>query len=119
MYKRGDREFVLDMLIACRKILEYTEGMRFEDFLRDERTIDAVVRNLEILGEASKKVSPELKEKYPEIEWSIIARTRDKLIHFYFGVDVGVLWATVRDDIPELERKLEGVIWNEGWQDDL
>jgi len=83
MYKRGDKEFILDMLNACEKIIKYTENLDFDGFLEDEKTIDACIRNVEILGEAVKNISPEFKEKYPEIEWREIARTRDKLIHSY------------------------------------
>ena len=66
--------------------MKYTENLSYEDFKKNDMVIDAVVRNIEILGEASKSISDELKEKYPEIEWREISRTRDKIIHFYFGV---------------------------------
>lgn len=68
MYKRGDREFLMDIIIACEKILRYTGDMSYEDFRNNEMVIDAVVRNIEILGEASKNISEELKRKYPQIE---------------------------------------------------
>ncbi|MCD6513515.1 MAG: DUF86 domain-containing protein [Candidatus Odinarchaeota archaeon] len=87
MHKRGDKEFLMDMLISCEKIMKYTENLSYEDFKKNDMVIDAVVRNIEILGEASKSISDELKEKYPEIEWREVSRTRDKIIHFYFGVD--------------------------------
>jgi uncharacterized protein with HEPN domain len=99
MYKRGDKEFILDMLNACEKIIKYTENLDFEAFLEDEKTIDACIRNLEILGEAVKNISLEFTKKYPEIEWREIARTRDKLIHSYFGVDTEILWKIVKYDI--------------------
>ncbi|MEQ9715778.1 MAG: HepT-like ribonuclease domain-containing protein [Candidatus Asgardarchaeum sp.] len=86
MHKRGDKEFLMDMLISCEKIMKYTENLSYEGFKKNDMVIDAVVRNIEILGEASKSISDELKEKYPEIEWREISRTRDKIIHFYFGV---------------------------------
>jgi len=69
MYKRGDKEFVLDMFIAVCNILEYTEAMNFDAFSKDRKTADAVLRNIEILGEAAKKVSMNFRKKYPEIEW--------------------------------------------------
>ena len=86
MSGRGDREFILDMLDACSRILEYTGGMSFGEFYGSQMVQDAVIRNLEILGEASKRVSDGLKKKYSEVEWREIARTRDKIIHFYFGI---------------------------------
>jgi len=101
MFDRGDKEFVIDMFLSCQKI-------------KDQKTIDAVVRNIKILGEAVKNISNQFREKYPDIEWSIIARTRDKLIHFYFGVDVITLWKIAKFDIPRLIKKLEGIIKNEG-----
>lgn len=119
MFKRGDREFVLDMFLACRKILDYTEGLSFSEFARDDKTIDAVIRNIEILGEAVKNVSEELREKYPHVEWSKIARTRDKLIHFYFGVDKEIVWDIVKENIPELLDDLWDIIQREGWSDEV
>ncbi|GAB6078984.1 hypothetical protein JCM8795_16720 [Hydrogenobaculum acidophilum] len=68
MYKRSDKEFVLDMFLACKKIVEYTKGISYEDFEKDSKTIDAVIRNIEILGEAVKNVSAEFKNKYSDIE---------------------------------------------------
>ncbi|MGC8676833.1 MAG: DUF86 domain-containing protein [Hydrogenobaculum sp.] len=79
MYKRSDKEFILDMFLACKKIVEYTKGLFYERFEEDSKTIDAVIRNIEILGEAVKNISFEFKNKHPEIEWSLIAKTRDKL----------------------------------------
>jgi len=119
MYRRGEREFVLDMFLACRKILDYTKDMTFEEFLSDDKTLDAVIRNIEILGEAVKSISKEFREKYPEIEWSKIARTRDKLIHFYFGVDPEITWSIVKIDIPTLFEKLKKIIKEQGWEDAL
>ena len=68
MSKRGDREFLIDMLIACEKIIKYTKDLSYEDFRRNDIVIDAVVRNIEILGEASKRISEGLKKKYPEVK---------------------------------------------------
>ena len=115
MYKRKDKELVLDMKRACEKILNYTENLRFEDFLKDEKTIDAVVRNVEILGEAVKNISSEFRKKYPKVEWSIIARTRDKLIHFYFGIKLEIVWDIVTAHVHKLKEQLEKLIKQESW----
>ncbi|ACI20093.1 HepT-like ribonuclease domain-containing protein [Dictyoglomus thermophilum] len=90
MSKRGDREFLIDMLIACEKIIKYTKNLSYKDFQNNDMIIDAVVRNIEILGEASKNISKELKERYKEVGWREISKTRDKIIHFYFGVDLSI-----------------------------
>jgi len=118
MYKRGNREFVIDMYIACQNILEYTQGLDFKSFLKDKKTIDAVIRNIEILGEATKNVTDELKVEFPEIEWKDIARTRDKIIHFYFGVDLDVVWKIIQHDIPALKEKLEKIIRVKRWENE-
>ncbi len=110
MSKRGDREFDLDMLSACNKILEYTKDLTYEDFCKKDIVIDAVVRNIEILGEAAKSISDSLKGKYPEVEWREIAKTRDKIIHFYFGVDLSIIWDIITVDLPNLKSKLTRIV---------
>lgn len=108
MSRRGDAEFLHDILEACNRIIEYTEGMTYEEFLEDKKTQDAVLRNLEVIGEAVKNISKELKAKHDEVEWRKIAATRDKLIHFYFGVSFDVVWDVVKSKIPNLrDRVLE------------
>ncbi len=119
MYSRGDKEFIIDMFLASKKILKYTEGMSFVDFINDEKTFDAVIRNFEILGEAVKNISKGFKEKYPEIEWKKVAGTRDKLIHFYFGIDKEIVWDTIKKNIPELLKRLKAVIQAEGWEGEI
>jgi len=103
------------MWIACKNILDYTKGVKFEGFCQSPMMIDAVVRNIEILGEAAKRITEDLKKKYVDIEWSEIARTRDKIIHFYFGVDLEIIWDIVLNYVPELQKKLETLIKKEGW----
>lgn len=116
MYKRGDKEFILDMFLACKRILEYTKGMDYEMFSKNQLVIDAVARNIEILGEASKNISKQFKEKYHNVEWSEIAKTRDKIIHNYFGISLTILWDIITIDIPLLKEKLEKVIELENWE---
>ena len=83
--------------------------MEYEDFLQDYKTQDAVIRNIEILGEAAKLLSDEAKEKYPNIPWKDIAGTRDKLIHNYFGVNVDIVWDIAKNEIPLLSTELNGI----------
>jgi uncharacterized protein with HEPN domain len=106
------------MFNACKKIIKYTENLNFEDFLKNELILDACIRNIEILGEAVKNISPKFKEKYPEIEWKKIAQTRDKLIHFYFGINMETLWKIIKYDIPRLKQKLKDITQKEGWQNE-
>ena len=70
----GDREYILDMIVACERILKYTSGLSYEDFIRNQMVIDAVIRNIKILGEVAKRVSEELRMRYSEIEWREIAK---------------------------------------------
>ncbi|HHB77320.1 MAG TPA: DUF86 domain-containing protein [Desulfobulbus sp.] len=81
MSERGDRDLLADIIICLEKIREYIHGLTYEDFLADEKTQDAVIRNIEIIGEASKKLTTEVKNRYPSIPWKMIAGTRDRLIH--------------------------------------
>jgi len=87
MPKRGDKELVMDMLIACEKILKYTKNLSYDEFCKNDLVVDAVVRNIEIPGEASRNVSDAMKSKYTNVERREIVRTRNKIIHFYFGVN--------------------------------
>ena len=113
--KRGDREFLLDMLHACNNIIKYTKNLNRDDFCNNDLIRDAVIRNIEILGEASKRISNNLKQKYPEVEWSQISRTRDKIIHYYFGVNPDIIWDIVTKNIPPLLKKLQFILKKEGW----
>ncbi len=110
MSKRGDKEFLLDIKEAGERIRNYTEGMTYREFLEDMKTQDAVIRNIEIIGEAVKNLSKTLKEKQRGIEWKDIAGMRDKLIHFYFGVKWEIVWSVINDKIPELLAEIEEII---------
>ena len=95
------------------KIISYTKGLSEDDFLKNTLVHDAVLRNFEIIGEATKKLSKAFKEKYPDIEWKKIAGMRDKLIHDYIGVDLWAVWAVVTDIIPEFKKQIELIIQQE------
>lgn len=118
MSKRGDKEYIKDILIACENILIYKEGYDFNMFMTDRKTQDVIVRNIEIIGESVKNISETLKEKYPNIEWKEIAKTRDKLIHSYFGIDLDIVWDIINADIPRLKEKIKEIIQKEGWNDE-
>lgn len=99
--RRDVTVFLDDIVAACEKIGRYVP-QSFEQFAADERTIDAVVRNLEIIGEAAKRVPPETRAEMPEIEWQRIAGLRDILIHEYFAVDLRIVWDVVQTRVPAL-----------------
>lgn len=103
-------DYVRDMSESAKKALEFVRGMEYEAFERDEKTQFAVVRALEIIGEASKKIPEDLRKDYPEIPWREIAGMRDKLTHDYIGVNLLVVWRTLQDDLPPLIEQLEAMI---------
>lgn len=101
--------YIEHILLAIEKILEYTKGMSLPDFQKNEMAQDAVIRNIEIIGEATKNISSDLKATYTEIPWKAMAGMRDKLIHDYMGVDTDVLWKTIEKDIPLLESTIRKI----------
>lgn len=92
MSKRSDQQFVADIRQAIRRIRTYTSEMTYASFSADSKTQDAVIRNREILGEAAKNISQPFKEQHINVPWREMARTRDRLIHHYFGVNIDILW---------------------------
>jgi uncharacterized protein with HEPN domain len=94
--------YLADIAASCRKILRFTEGMSIEQFVADEKTYDAVVRNVEIIGEAAKNIPVEITEMIDDIEWRKAAGMRDMLAHAYFGIDNDILWDVIRNKVPEL-----------------
>lgn len=91
-----------DMIESCRRVSEYTHGMDREAFFSDQRTCDAVIRNLEVLGEAAKKIPDDVKAAHHSIAWRKLAGLRDVLAHAYFNVDQDILWDVVSNKVPEL-----------------
>ena len=106
---KDDLAYVEHILDCIRKIKEFSEGLSFKEFSGNELVQDAIIRNIEIIGEASKKISSDTKQIYFEISWKEIAGMRDKLIHDYLGVDVEVVWRTIKEDIPILERQIKEI----------
>ncbi|MBD3288497.1 DUF86 domain-containing protein [candidate division KSB1 bacterium] len=110
MSKRTEHEFLLDIKEATKRILKYSENLDYEIFTRDLKTQDAIVRNIEIIGEAVKNLSVEFIDQYPHIPWKNIAGMRDKLIHHYFGVNIDIVWDITRFEIPKLKKQIEEIL---------
>lgn len=108
----NDRDYVLfleDILQSITKIEEYTKNFTYEEFREDEKTIDAVVRNFEIIGEAVNNIPKSLKEEYPHVEWKEAVGFRNVMIHEYFGVDTDAVWETVNNNLPAFKEKISNV----------
>ncbi|MEB2774661.1 DUF86 domain-containing protein [Algoriphagus sp. D3-2-R+10] len=109
-----DPVIYLEHISACiQKIEEYTKELNEESFLQNSLIQDAVIRNFEIIGEATKKLDNDFRVKYPEIEWKKIAGMRDKLIHDYIGVDLWAVWAVVESIVPHLKRQIGDILAKE------
>jgi len=102
MSERTDSDFLSHIREAIQRITSYTETMRSVDFFKDIKTQDAVVRNLEIIGEATKNLSGEIRNGHPEIPWKNLAGMRDRLIHQYFGVNLDIVWDVAKEELPQL-----------------
>ena len=107
---RDYRVFLEDILEAITKIRRYTAGLSHDEFSKDEKTIDAIVRNLEVIGEAVKKVPAKVRSKHQQVDWKKIAGLRDILIHEYFGIDVEIIWDILQNKLPILESQVRDVL---------
>ena len=111
--KRNPKIFLSHILESISEIEKYLEGISEDEFSRSTQIQDAVVRRLEIIGEASKNIPPSLKEKYPKIPWRKITGMRDVLIHGYFGVNMKLVWDASTQDIMELKKEIKMILKEE------
>jgi len=109
MSEREPAVYVDDILSSIRKIKRYTKGMSEAEFFRSSITVDAVVRNLGIIGEAASAIPDEYKKKFSNVPWRKIIGMRNKVVHEYFGLIEDILWSTINKDIPLLERQIKEV----------
>lgn len=107
--KRDDSIYVRHILDSVNRIENYLRGMMYEDFLNNHLVQDGVIRQIEIIGEASSKLSKEFQDEHSIIPWKDIIGMRNKLIHDYFGVDIDAVWETASKDIPNLKKELQNI----------
>jgi len=109
MSERRDTDLVADISDAARRIEEYIRGMTFEEFEKDTKTQDAVVRNIEIVGEAVKRLSGGFKRRHPDVPWKQMAGMHDVVVHRYFGVAIDIVWRVAKKDLPEAIARFQEV----------
>ncbi|MCD6413591.1 MAG: DUF86 domain-containing protein [Elusimicrobia bacterium] len=109
---KRDLPFLRHILDEINFLLNETKGFEYEDFFSNELLKKGCARSFEIIGEAAKNLSDEFKQKYKEMEWKKIAGMRDKIIHFYFGVNYSILWQTIKVKLPSLKEKIENIVEN-------
>lgn len=110
MSERDLKLLLEDMLVAAKKIRNYSSGLNFETFIADDKTVDAVIRNFEIVGEAANRIDPDFRLQTPEVEWRRIRGFRNRIIHNYFGIDHEIVWSIIEDDLEELVFQLEEIL---------
>ena len=110
MKKREYKDYLHDILDAVNDAESFVEGLSFEQFENDRKTLNAVVRSLEIIGEAAKNIPVAVREKYGKVPWKKMTGMRDKVIHAYFGVNTKTLWNTVKNDLPPLKQLVQKML---------
>jgi len=110
MVKRVYTDYIQDILDSINDIKHFVEGMNFDDFKIDRKTVNAVVRCIEIIGEASKKIPKSIRDTRPEIPWKKMVGMRDKLTHEYFGIDLEIIWKVAMEEIHKLKPGIQQIL---------
>ena len=113
MSKRRDSDYLNDIREGLHRILTYTAELTYEQFMGDIKTQDAVVRNLEIIGEATKKLSIHIRKSYPKVPWKDMMGMRDKMIHHYFGINYEIVWTISKEELAGLLPQIEKILAKE------
>ena len=106
MIEKDDRTYILHILDCIDAIEIFSKNIKKETLLTNREKKSAIIREIEIIGEATKNISKELKDKNPNVQWKLIVGTRDKMIHHYFGVDVNIVWEIIKNEIPLLKKQI-------------
>jgi uncharacterized protein with HEPN domain len=110
MSKRSPQLLLADIVESANKILTYTEGLSFEKFLTDDKTIDAVIRNFEIIGEAANRLPEEIKDQYPNIDWNRIRGFRNRIVHDYMGTDYRIVWLIKESFLQPMINEIRSIL---------
>jgi len=113
MSKRNWKLFLEDILESIELIENYVTNINFEDFKKDRKTVDAVVRNFEIIGEASKNIPEDIRNKHPDIDWKGIIGLRNRISHEYFGISLSVIWEIIKFELPVFKEKIKYLLEKE------
>ncbi|HTI91600.1 MAG TPA: DUF86 domain-containing protein [Puia sp.] len=112
MSKRSPRLLLEDIIGSANKILTYTEGLSYEQFLADDKTIDAVIRNFEIIGEAANRLPEEIRDQYSNIDWHRIRGFRNRIVHDYMGIDYKIVWLIKENFLPSMITEIKKILPN-------
>lgn len=111
--KKESLIFIQHILESIERIESYSKNLTKKNLTKNVKIQDAIIRRIEVIGEATKNISSDFRNKYPVVEWNDIIRTRDKIIHHYFGVDLDIVWDIVKKDPPELKKKIKVILEKE------